>query len=75
MTLEESGAGDVEDAVLTVAGTTQRGQHPTAFTEGRLTVQVDLTPSCASLQEGVADAGVERLLHDRCRGAGGGRSG
>ncbi len=64
VTVEESGAGDLEDALLTVAGTTQRGQHPTAFDGGRLTVQVDVTPLCASLQEGVAGGVLELRLHD-----------
>ena len=62
VTVEQSGARDVQDAVLTVAGTTQRGTHPTDFDGGRMTVQVDLAPVCASLEQelpaGVLDLSV-----------------
>ena len=59
--VEHSGARGLEDAVLTVAGTTQRGSYPAAFDDdGRLTVQVDLAPVCASVQGDVA-AGVLEL--------------
>ena len=64
VTIEESGARDLQDAVLTVAGTTQRGQHPTAFDDGRLTVQVDLTPRCASLQQDLAPGALDLRLRD-----------
>ena len=60
--VEHSGARGLEDAVLTVAGTTQRGSYPATFDDddGRLTVQVDLAPVCASVQGDVA-AGVLEL--------------
>jgi hypothetical protein len=64
VTLEESGAQQLEDAVLTVAGTTQRGQHGAAFDDGRLTVQVDLTPACASLQQDLAPGVLDLRLLD-----------
>lgn len=64
VTLEQSGARDLEDAVLTIAGTTQRGQHPTAFDGGRMTVQVDLTPMCATLPQDVAGGVLDLRLHD-----------
>ncbi len=64
VTLEESGARNLEDAVLTVAGTTQRGQHPTAFEDGRMTVQVDITPVCASLQQDLTPGVLELRLQD-----------
>lgn len=59
--LEQSGVRRLEDAVLTVAGSTQRGSYPAAFDDdGRLTVQVDLAPACASVQDDIA-AGVLEL--------------
>ena len=62
LTLEQSGARDLDDAVLTIAGTTQRGQHPGVFDDGRTTVQVDITPQCAARQP---EPGVLDLrLHD-----------
>lgn len=64
LTLEQSGARDLEDAVLTVAGTTQRGQHPTAFDDGRMTVQVDLTPACTALRPDLAAGVLDLRLHD-----------
>ena len=63
VTLEASGARDLEEAVLSVGGTRQRGQHPTVFIDGRLTVQVDLIPSCSSLQD-VAGGLLDLRLHD-----------
>ncbi len=64
VTLEESGARDLEEAVLTVAGTTQRGQHPSAFADGRMTVQVDVVPPCGSLSQQVQPGVLELRLHD-----------
>ncbi len=64
VTLETSGARELEDAVLTVAGAAQRGQHPTAFDDGRVTVQIDLTPSCGSVQDDVADGVLDLRLRD-----------
>ena len=64
VTLEESGARDLQDAVLTVAGTSQRGQHPTVFDDGRMTVQVDLTPVCAALRPDVAEGVLDLRLRD-----------
>jgi hypothetical protein len=64
VTLEETGARDLQDALLTVGGTTQRGQHPTAFDSGRLTVQVDVTPSCAAVRDGVSAGVLDLRLHD-----------
>lgn len=64
VTLEESGAQDLEEAVLTVAGTSQRGQHPTTFADGRMTVQVDLSPACASLRDDVPPGVLDLRLHD-----------
>ena len=64
VTLEQSGARDLEDAVLTVAGTTQRGQHPLAFDDGRLTVQVDVTPTCTALADDLPAGVLDLRLHD-----------
>jgi len=64
LTLEASGARELEDAVLSVAGTTQRGRHPTAFDGGRVTVQVDLVPDCASVQGDLAAGVLDLRLHD-----------
>ncbi len=64
LTLEQSGARDLDDAVLTIAGTTQRGQHATAFDDGRTTVQVDITPQCAGPQPDLATGVLDLRLHD-----------
>ncbi len=66
VTLEASGARELDDAVLTVAGVTQRGQHPPAFDDddGRATVQLDLTPACASVPDDLADGVLELQLRD-----------
>jgi hypothetical protein len=64
LTLEQSGARDLDDAVLTLAGTTQRGQHPTAFSDGRTTVQVDITPRCAASQPDLGGGVLDLQLHD-----------
>ena len=64
LTLEQSGARDLDDAVLTIAGTTQRGQHPTAFDDGRATVQVDITPQCTAQQPDLAAGVLDLRLHD-----------
>ena len=63
VSLEQSGARALDEAVLTVAGTRSRGRHPTAFDDDRVTVQVDLTPSCASLQD-LAPGVLDLRLHD-----------
>ena len=63
LTLEASGARDLEEAVLSVAGTSRRGQHPTAFVDGRLTVQLDLVPTCTAPQD-VAGGRLDLRLHD-----------
>ena len=45
--LQGSGVDSLGDARLTYAGTSGRGLHPVAFDgNGRMTVQVDLTPAC-----------------------------
>jgi hypothetical protein len=56
VTLEESGARDLQEAVLTVAGTSQRGQHPTTFADGRMTVRSTSAPPCTSLPDDVPPA-------------------
>jgi hypothetical protein len=64
LTLEQSGARALDDAVLTVAGSSQRGQHPSAFDGGRTTVQVDVTPRCPGLQPDRAVGVLDLRLHD-----------
>lgn len=65
VTLEQSGARDLEDAVLTIAGTTARGQHPPVFDDdGGTTVQVDLTPTCASAGQEPAPGVLELQVRD-----------
>lgn len=64
LTLEASGARRLDDAVLTVAGTTQRGQHPSRFDGDRATVQVDVTPVCASLRQDPAAGVLDLRLRD-----------
>jgi hypothetical protein len=65
LSLHAQGVRDLGDAHLTVAGASQRGQHPTRFDgDGRLTLQVDVTPACADIAQDI-DAGVLELsLHD-----------
>jgi hypothetical protein len=62
--LEQSGARTLDEAVLSVAGTRQRGQHATTFDDGRLTVQVDVVPACASLLPEVAAGVLDLRVHD-----------
>lgn len=64
VTVEQSGARDLEDAVLTVAGMRQRGSHPSTFDDGRTTVQVDLTPDCGAPQQDLGAGVLELRLHD-----------
>ena len=62
--LEQSGVRDLEEAVLTVAGTVERGQRPTTFSDGRMTVQIDVSPPCAALLPSAAPAVLDLRLHD-----------
>ncbi|CAA9341518.1 MAG: hypothetical protein AVDCRST_MAG07-2398 [uncultured Frankineae bacterium] len=65
LSLRASGARDVGDARLTMAGATSRGQHPSRFDgDGRMTVQVDLTPACARLADGIGPGRLDLSLHD-----------
>ncbi len=65
LSLEAQGARDVGDAVLTIAGSTSRGQHPTRFDgDGQMTVQVDVTPTCAQIADRVDPGTLELSLHD-----------
>ena len=65
LSLQASGARDLDGASLTIAGSTQRGQHPTRFDgDGRVTVQVDVTPACASIVGGVGAGTLDLSLHD-----------
>ena len=63
ITREAAGARDLDEAVLSIGGTREPGRHPTAFDDGEMTVQVDLVPSCASLQP-LADGLLDLHLHD-----------
>ncbi len=71
------GASRVDGVRLNVAGVEQPGQHPRTLDDGRVTVQIDLTPRCdelsvgtpsGSLPEGTLDVvvrdvdGQERLV-------------
>ncbi len=65
LALEQSGVRDLDEAVLTVAGTVERGQRPTTVTDGRMTVQIDVSPPCASLLQGAAPAVLDLRLRDQ----------
>lgn len=57
--LRARGAQGLGEAAFTVAGTTQRGQHPPAFDDqGRMVLQVDVTPACSAVG---ADVGAGLL--------------
>ena len=64
LTLEQSGVQDLEEAVLTVAGTTERGLRPTTVADGRMTVQIDVSPPCAALLPGLAPGVLALRLTD-----------
>jgi ribonuclease PH len=55
LALQAQGARDLAEAELTVAGSRELGRHPAEFDgRGRMTVQVDVTPSCAAVAAGIA---------------------
>ena len=63
--LRSSGAQALGGAALTVAGTTQSGSHPPAFDgDGRLTVQVDVTPACEAVAAGVGTGQLDLEVRD-----------
>jgi hypothetical protein len=63
--LRAQGASTLGDARLTVAGTSQRGVHRGRFDgRGRLTVQVDLTPTCGMVGQGVDGGSLDLGLRD-----------
>ena len=62
--LEQSGVRDLEEAVLTVAGSRERGLRPTTVGDGRMTVQIDVSPPCASLVPDLAPGVLALRLHD-----------
>jgi hypothetical protein len=65
LSLEASGVRDVGDARLTIAGSTQRGQHPARFDgDGRMTLQVDVTPTCAQVVDGLEAGTLDLSLRD-----------
>jgi hypothetical protein len=64
LALEQSGVRELEEAVLTVAGTTERGQRPTTLHDGRMTVQIDVSPPCAALLQDLAPGVLDLRLHD-----------
>lgn len=56
------GLGDVQ---LTVAGVTERGLHPDVFDDdGRMTVQVDVTPACPEVAGGVRPGSLDLQVRD-----------
>ena len=66
LSLEATGARDLGDARLTIAGATQRGQHPARFDgDGRMTLQVDVTLTCAQVAAGVQTGVLDLSLHDQ----------
>ena len=62
--LEQSGVRDLQEAVLTVAGTVERGSRPSTVSDGRMTVQIDVSPPCASLLQSAGPAVLDLRLHD-----------
>ena len=65
LSLRAEGVRDLGDARLTVAGASQRGQHPTRFDgDGRLTLQVDVTPACEAVAQEIGAGVLELSLHD-----------
>jgi hypothetical protein len=65
LSLQAEGARDVGDARLTIAGATSRGQHPARFDDdGRMTLQVDVTPACTSIEDGLTAGTLELSLRD-----------
>ena len=65
LALQTTGARELGDARLTIAGATQLGQHPTRFDgDGRMTLQVDVTPTCTQVAEGVGAGRLDLSLQD-----------
>jgi hypothetical protein len=63
--LRGQGVQALGDVRLTVAGVTQRGLHAQAFDDdGRVTVQVDVTPACAALAGGVRPGSLHVQVRD-----------
>ena len=63
--LQSTGAQGLGDARLTVAGATGRGLHRPGFDDqGRLTVQVDVTPDCATVAAGVPPGTLDLRVRD-----------
>jgi hypothetical protein len=65
LSLESQGARDLAQAELTVAGARELGRHPAEFDgRGRMTVQVDVTPSCAAVAAGIAPGQLVLAVRD-----------
>jgi len=63
--LRASGADGLDGAAFTVAGTTQSGQYPPSFDgDGRMTVQVDVTPACDAVAGGVGTGQLDLEVVD-----------
>lgn len=64
LTLEQSGVRELQEAVLTVAGTSERGLRPTTVGDDSMTVQIDVSPPCASLRPGLPPGVLDLRLRD-----------
>lgn len=64
LALEQTGVRDLEGAVLTVAGTTEVGLRPTTVADGRMTVQIDVSPPCAALLQDLAPGVLDLRITD-----------